>query len=146
MNDKSDSFKKSSMFVPVNAPGSDRPKRFSRWLLRMIVVVLVTVAVGMSFRPVFQWAGGGLETPAGFQKGVIHGVLMPLSWPALLMGRDVTIYALENAGRTYKLGYALGVNFCGLFFFGILFWRIQSWIKKRRARPQYPKGIYTKLE
>ena len=46
-------------------------------------------------------------------RGVLHGALMPLAWPNLLLGRDVTIYATDNTGRLYKLGYTLGVNGCG---------------------------------
>jgi hypothetical protein len=66
----------------------------------------------------------GSAGPAGFQAGVLHGALMPLALPNLLIGDDVTIYATENSGRLYKLGYTAGVNGCGLLFFGIFFWRL----------------------
>ncbi len=49
---------------------------------------------------------------------------MPLALPNLAVGNDVTIYSENNAGRRYKLGYTLGVNICGLIFFGIFFWRV----------------------
>lgn len=65
--------------------------------------------------------------PAGFGGGVLHGALMPLALPNLLAGDDVTIYAEENTGRWYKLGYTVGVNGCGLLFFGIFFWRVGRW-------------------
>jgi len=71
--------------------------------------------------------------PAGFVKGMIQGALMPLSLPNLVLGNDVTIYAPNNTGRTYKLGYSLGVNLCGAVFFGFFFWRVAQWGKKRGA-------------
>jgi len=63
----------------------------------------------------------GSERVAGFRLGVIHGVLMPAALPALLMGKDVAIYARANEGRPYKIGYILGINLCGTLFFGVAF-------------------------
>jgi len=63
------------------------------------------------------------EEPAGFWWGFVHGALMPASLPTLATGRDVTIYALHNTGIPYKLGYTMGVNGCGVLFFGLAFWR-----------------------
>jgi hypothetical protein len=60
---------------------------------------------------------------------MVQGALMPLALPNLLAGNDVAIYAGNNTGRTYKLGYALGVNLCGLVFFGFFFWRVAKWKK-----------------
>jgi len=63
-------------------------------------------------------AGEGVQTgpnpaPRVFGRGVLHGALMPGALPNLLVGKDVTIYAPNNTGRTYKLGYTVGVNGCG---------------------------------
>ena len=71
--------------------------------------------------------------PAGFRLGMLHGALMPCALPNLLFGRDVNIYAEHNSGRTYKLGYTLGVNACGAIFFGLSFWRISRWMKRGQA-------------
>jgi hypothetical protein len=62
--------------------------------------------------------------PAGFSRGMLQGALMPMAMPNLLVGRDVTIYAQNNTGVSYKLGYTAGVNGCGAIFFGVLFWRL----------------------
>ena len=62
------------------------------------------------------------DNQAGFGLGLVHGALMPLALPRLATGGDVTIYALHNTGRTYHLGYTLGVNLCGAVFFGSSFW------------------------
>jgi hypothetical protein len=67
--------------------------------------------------------------PAGFARGVLQGALMPMSFPNLLVGRDVTIYSQNNTGVSYKLGYTTGVNACGALFFGGVFWRF-SRLKK----------------
>jgi hypothetical protein len=66
---------------------------------------------------------------AGFGRGVLHGALMPLAFPNLLVGKDVPIYAVHNTGVPYKLGYTAGVNVCGAIFFGAWFWR---WNRMRR--------------
>jgi hypothetical protein len=67
----------------------------------------------------------------GFAYGVLHGALMPLALPSLLLGQDVEIFAADNSGRPYKIGYICGINVCGAAFFGPLFWR-----PKRRVKDQ----------
>lgn len=71
------------------------------------------------------------DTTFGFGYGMLHGALMPLALPSLLMGQDVEIFAADNSGRSYKIGYICGINVCGLTFFGPLFWR-----PKRRVAGQ----------
>jgi hypothetical protein len=39
------------------------------------------------------------------------------------MGHDAAIYAPNNSGRGYKIGYICGINACGLIFFGMAFWK-----------------------
>lgn len=55
---------------------------------------------------------------------------MPGALPNLLVGNDIPIYAANNTGRTYKLGYTCGVNACGAIFFGLFFWRVSRWRKR----------------
>jgi hypothetical protein len=55
--------------------------------------------------------------------GIVHGALMPVALPSLLLGNDVPIYATTSTGRIYKLGYIAGINLCGLLFFGTAFRR-----------------------
>jgi len=99
-----------------------------RTILRRIVFVIVfTIAfTALLNRPV------PLKQAAGFGRGVLDGALMPGALPPLLMGRDVTIYAANNSGRLYKLGYTAGVNGCGALFFGIIYWRVIRWRKQAR--------------
>lgn len=82
------------------------------------------LVVGLALGWVYGWAAPrfyGTEKPAGFGMGVLHGVLMPTALPALLMGKDVPIFATLNNGRIYKIGYIAGINLCGVLFFGIAF-------------------------
>jgi len=86
----------------------------------------VLVALGLLLGAAYDWAAPRLYGPnraPGFRLGVLHGALMPVALPALLMGRDVPIYAATNAGRIYKVGYIAGINLCGLLFFGAAFRR-----------------------
>jgi hypothetical protein len=74
------------------------------------------------------------DQPAGFNRGLLHGILMPIALPNLLVGNDVPIYAAHNTGRLYKLGYTVGVNGCGALFFGFLYWRLRR-LRKAIAPP-----------
>jgi hypothetical protein len=38
----------------------------------------------------------------------------------------VPIFSLHKVGRIYKIGYIVGINICGLTFFGIAFWNPRS--------------------
>ena len=72
--------------------------------------------------------------PAGFVRGLVQGALMPATMPKLLIGHDVVIYAVNNNGVFYKLGYTMGVNACGALFFGIFYWRLKRW-RHRKQKP-----------
>lgn len=100
--------------VPPGAPG--------RWLLGAARLFVIGLLLGW----IYAWAGPRLypaNTRFGFPWGMAHGACMPMALPALAMGHDVSIYAAENTGRGYKLGYIAGINLCGLVFFGGAFWR-----------------------
>lgn len=103
-----------------------------RVLLRILSFLLVAFIASM----VVSFAtrtSDHVPGPAGFGRGVLHGALMPAALPNLLIGRDVTIYAPQNTGRTYKLGYTVGVNACGAIFFGISFWRVKRWRNRQKS-------------
>jgi len=95
---------------------------------------LIILLVGTVFLTVVHRSAQRLDRnpePAGFGRGVLHGALMPLALPNLLLGIDVNIYAANNTGRLYKLGYTVGVNGCGACFFGFMFWRVSRWRARR---------------
>ena len=111
----------------IAAPSDQAPT--STWLptvrhvgLKIVTLVLLGLALGFGY----GWAATRLYSPeraAGFRLGVVHGALMPAALPTLLMGKDVPIYAQQNTGRVYKLGYIAGINLCGILFFGLAFAR-----------------------
>ena len=105
-------------------------QRVRRLAARCLVLLLLALAIGASLKHL----SASLERagrPAGFSRGLLQGALMPMSMPNLLAGQDLTIYAQNNTGLSYKLGYTVGVNGCGAIFFGVLFWRVRKW--KRTA-------------
>lgn len=74
----------------------------------------------------YAWASPSAypkDRPLGFGHGALHGALMPMALPSLVMGNDVEIFAANNSGRPYKIGYIVGINVCGLLVFGSLFWK-----------------------
>jgi hypothetical protein len=90
--------------------------------VKAATLVLLGLVLGFGY----DWAAPRLYGPervAGFRLGILHGALMPVALPSLLLGRDVPIYAALNQGRIYKLGYIAGINLCGLLFFGLAFRR-----------------------
>ena len=92
---------------------------------RFALLLIIGVAIGWTL----SRAAAAFERrsePAGFLQGVLQGALMPIALPNLAVGNDVTIYAAKNTGRTYKLGYTIGVNGCGLIFFSFLFRRVRK--------------------
>lgn len=81
------------------------------------------------------------EQPAGLVRGFLHGAIMPLAMPGLLIGWDAEIYSPRNTGRTYKLGYTLGVDVCGAAFFGWSFRRWSRWRKSGAPARKSMEGI-----
>lgn len=73
---------------------------------------------------------GATTQPAGFFMGMLHGALCPCALPNLAAGFDTPIYARVNVGRMYDLGYAAGINVCGLVFFAFLYSQVSLWRKK----------------
>lgn len=100
----------------------------------VLVLVVATVMIGVVNRSSRRLDLS--SEPAGFGRGLLHGALMPMALPNLVIGQDVTIYAPSNTGRLYKLGYTVGVNGCGALFFGMFFLRISRW--RRQFQPIAP--------
>jgi len=105
------------MDTPANKSGL-----IKKWLRKAVTMAVVTVAFGYFYGWAAPRAFPLLPVP-GFGYGMLHGALMPIALPSLVLGQDVPIYAAVNSGRFYKIGYIAGINLCGLAFFGPLFWR-----------------------
>ena len=94
------------------------------WLRRVATKVATLVLLGLVFGYAYDWAAPRFydrDRPPSFGLGMLHGGLMPIALPSLLLGKDVPIYAPINTGRIYKIGYIAGINLCGLVFFGLAF-------------------------
>lgn len=107
------------------SPAPDRNATIWHWTQKALTMAIVTVVFGWFYGWASPWAFPK-ERAADFKYGVLHGALMPLSLPTLVMGKDVPIFASDNTGRGYKIGYICGINACGLFFFGAAFRRPKS--------------------
>jgi hypothetical protein len=114
---------------PANTPPS---QSLARKITTRIFSLLIAAAIIACATNILTWMSNRSPGPAGFARGVVHGALMPCALPSLLVGKNVPIYALQNTGRTYNLGYTVGVNGCGAIFFGALFFRLNRW--RRRAQ------------
>jgi len=107
---------------PNSNPTQTSMTRRQFWLTKIAVFLAVSVFIGWFY----GWAHTRFfpeNIRVGFIHGMVHGALMPMALPSLAMGKDVKIYDENNTGRSYKLGYICGINACGLFFFGSIFWR-----------------------
>jgi hypothetical protein len=118
-----------------SADGGPHRKRLPKILLRLTLAILLTCGVGWALNRSVA-AANQSSTPAGLGRGILHGALMPGAWPYLIVGKDLVIYAENNNGRWYKLGYTMGVNGCGALFFGAFYWRLNRWRKTYVAYTQ----------
>ena len=103
-----------------SSPSTPGPRRWPPWLTKVAGLIVATVILGW----VFAWAQSGsyqADRTAGFWMGLVHGAVMPAALPCLLVGKDVPIFAPNNTGRRYKLGYVFGINCSGIVFFGLSF-------------------------
>jgi len=109
----------------------------ARWRWRVIRKGLLLLAIMGSLAWLLsrcQESVGRNIRPVGYSQGLWHGAIMPCAMPLLLLGRDISIYAPLNTGLPYKLGYTMGVNACGLVFFGFLFARLGRWRQRLQDR------------
>jgi len=107
------------MPVPEQVPAPP-PARRGHWAPRLLATVAAALVIAWACGAAMR-ADARLDSPPGFFRGLLHGGMMPVAWPTLLVGQDQEIYAARNEGRTYRLGYSMGVNLSGLIFFGWLF-------------------------
>jgi hypothetical protein len=109
------------MAIPrVAAPA--HPSKAKVITIKIIALTVLTLALGF----LQAWASSRCYKPdhvAGFRMGLLEGALMPAALPGLVTGHDLPIYAPNNSGPPYKIGYILGLNTCGTLFFGIAFWQ-----------------------
>ena len=104
----------------------------------IIIKIIALTAISLALIFAQGWAAPRYYQPdyvAGFYTGLLEGALMPAALPGLLGGKDVPIYAPNNVGRGYKIGYILGLNTCGTFFFGVAFWQPRENANRKSIGP-----------
>jgi hypothetical protein len=97
-----------------------------RIAVRLVTILACAFVIGWTLKQI-SIVMERSQRPAGFARGILQGALMPMAWPNLLVGKDLTIYSPNNTGVGYKLGYTSGVNCAGVVFFGCFFWRLSRW-------------------
>jgi hypothetical protein len=111
--------------------------RWRGWMRKALFVKLRLIALGILMGYVYARVSPLVypkDRPLGFFYGCAHGGLMPMAMPSLIIGQDVEIFAANNNGRFYKLGYICGINACGLLFFGFGFGGLPK-SKRSNLRP-----------
>jgi hypothetical protein len=103
-----------------NAASTSSPK-WGYKVIKIIALTLFSLALGFGYDRAAPRTYGP-ERVAGFFTGMMHGALMPAALPTLVFGKALPIYAQNNVGRGYNIGFILGLNTCGTLFFGIAFW------------------------
>jgi hypothetical protein len=107
---------------PTSNTGRISATRLNFWIKKIAAFLIVSALVILFYGWVSPRAFPKNKN-FGFGYGILHGALMPLALPSLILGQNVEIFATDNSGRTYKIGYICGINVCGIIFFGPLFWR-----------------------
>ena len=103
-----------------NATSTPTPK-WRHQEIKIAALTLFSLALGFGYDRAAPRTYGP-EREAGFFTGMMHGALMPAALPTLVFGKALPIYAQNNVGRGYNIGFILGLNTCGTLFFGIAFW------------------------
>lgn len=105
-------------------PATVAQPKWKHWVKTIVLVKLRLVIAGVLLGYLYASAAPLVypkDRPLGFGHGFAHGGLMPMALPSLVIGKNVPIFAENNNGRFYKLGYICGINVCGLLFFGFGF-------------------------
>ncbi len=58
-------------------------------------------------------ARDAMSAPAGFWRGIWHGICAPFSFIGIMFGMDIGIYEPFNTGNWYNFGFLLGIGALG---------------------------------
>jgi hypothetical protein len=50
------------------------------------------------------------EKPAGFWKGLWHGVVLPYSFVGKMFNEEIGVYETYNTGNWYNFGFLIGIS------------------------------------
>jgi hypothetical protein len=82
-------------------------------IITVILVASLIVLSGCSNRQAVTDCVTG--QPFGFWSGLWHGIIAPIDLIAMIWRNDVSVYATNNNGGWYALGFVLGSGGWGFF-------------------------------
>ena len=89
-------------------------KRFNLILLASIILIVISTGCA-DVEHINQCVTGHTY---GFWGGLWHGIIAPFSFIGSLFSDEISIYAVNNSGGWYDLGFILGIG--GLGFGGAI--------------------------
>ena len=72
-----------------------------------ILIVLVTLMTRCTAEVLIS---GVISEPAGFWLGIWHGIIAPITMIAQFFIDDVAMYAVNNTGGWYDIGFVMGIG------------------------------------
>jgi hypothetical protein len=76
------------------------------WLPAIMASALILLTAGCASREIVDACLGGHQY--GFFGGLWHGIIAPIDFVVMLFKDDVTMYAQNNNGAWYALGFLVG--------------------------------------
>lgn len=78
-------------------------KKLTALIMIMLLLILVTsCADAVDVSQIVN------DSPAGFWRGLWHGIIIPISWLISLFSDSTAIYAVNNNGGWYDFGFMIG--------------------------------------
>jgi hypothetical protein len=76
----------------------------------LIILALAACAAGPNPASPTISAEAGAKAPAGFWKGLWHGLILPFAFIVSLFNKAVGIFETANNGGWYRFGFVLGAS------------------------------------
>jgi hypothetical protein len=99
--------------------------------LVIFLLIIVVILTGCAKNEVIDQCLTGHRY--GFFGGLWHGFIAPFDFIGMLFNRDITMYAPNNNGGLYALGFLMGSGGWG-FFGGKGVHRVQHWKGSAQSR------------
>lgn len=78
-----------------------------------LIVLALLLASCADGNPLTHHIGEGMNAPAGFWRGLWHGIVAPFSFIGIMFGANIGIYEVFNNGNWYNFGFLLGIGALG---------------------------------
>lgn len=88
-----------------------RTHRTSIGILVLVLVALLLASCAAGPNPLVG-TDAASGAPAGFWRGLWHGLILPITFLISLFTESVSIYEVHNSGGWYDFGYVVGLMLC----------------------------------